>query len=234
MGRRAQRRLAVARVSSLVGILAVAVGPAAANVPTVATETAELNGPVPSIVPVLAAVPSALSCSGVAMLAPGSGDGRGSSVGAPVTEPSDYYAIELVPTGRVPGTRLSRGVAYSTAALSPFFGVALAPTGEYVHDLDIRVERLKASAVGAYVAWVTDTEISEVIRLGALDENFRVNGQATWNKFLVVITREPTAEPTDTWEGPIIMRGMSRSGRMHTLAGHGPFQAEPCAKYGFQ
>jgi hypothetical protein len=30
------------------------------------------------------------------------------------------------------------------------------------------------------------------------------------------------------------MRGMSRSGRMHTLAGHGPFEAEPCAKYGFR
>ncbi len=157
-----------------------------------------------------------------------------SPAGAPATEPSDYYAIELVPTGRVPGTRLTKGVAYSTAAASPFFGVALAPTGEYLHDLDIRVERLKQPPTGAYVAWVTDTEISEIVRLGALDENFRVSGQATWNKFLVVITREPTTEPTATWEGPIIMRGMSRSGRMHTMAGHGPFQAEPCAKYGFR
>jgi len=227
-----QRRRAVAGVSSLALMLAVAVGPAAANAPGVTPETAEFNGAAPSIVPLPTAVPSALSCSGLAAF-PGPAVWV-SPVGAPATEPSDYYAIELVPTGRVPGTRLSKGVAYSTAAPSPFFGVALAPTGEYLHDLDIRVEGLRQPPEGAYVAWVTDTEISEVIRLGPLDESFRVNGPVTWNKFLVVITREPTTEPTDTWEGPIIMRGMSRSGRMHTLAGHGPFQAEPCAKYGFQ
>ena len=150
------------------------------------------------------------------------------------TEPSDYYAIELVPTGRVPGTRLSTGFAYSTAALSPFFGVALAPTGEYLHNLEIQIEGLKVPRAGAYVAWITDTEISQIVRLGQLDENFRASGQTGWNKFLVVITREPSMEPKPTWEGPIIMRGMSRSGRMHTLAGHGPFQAEPCAKYGFR
>ena len=234
MDRRAQRRLALAGMSFLALVLAVAVAPAAANAPAVTPETAELNAATPSIVPVLTAVPSALSCSGLVALPPGPADGWGSPVGALATEPSDYYAIELVPTGRVPGTRLSKGVAYSTAALSPFFGVALASTGEYLHDLDIRIERLRQPPAGGYVAWVTDTEISEVVRLGALDESFRVSGQVTWNKFLVVITREPTTEPTDTWEGPIIMRGMSRSGRMHTLAGHGPFQAEPCAKYGFE
>lgn len=150
------------------------------------------------------------------------------------TAASDYYAIELVPTGRVPGTRLAGGVAYQTAATSPFFGVALAPTGEYVHRLDVQAEGLSALARGAYVVWVTDTEVDEIVRLGVLDENLRVTGEVTWNKFLVVLTREPGEEPTDTWQGPIIMRGMSRSGRMHTMAGHGPFQAEPCAKYGFR
>jgi hypothetical protein len=29
------------------------------------------------------------------------------------------------------------------------------------------------------------------------------------------------------------MRGMSRSGMMHTMAGHGPFQQENCARYGY-
>jgi len=185
-------------------------------------------------VPLLTALPSLLSCSGLSALSPGLSGGWVNAVGAPATAPSDYYAIELVPTGRVPGTRLSKGVAYQTAASSPFFGVALAPTGEYLHDLDIRVEGLKALGSGAYVAWATDTDISSIVRLGELDENLRVRGQVRWNKFLVVITREPAGEPSDTWQGPIIMRGMSRSGRMHTMAGHGPFQAEPCAKYGFR
>jgi len=231
---RAQQRQVVVGVSLLA--LTFAVASAAADGPLVAPETAALtlNGGASSIVPVPPTVPWALSCSGVAPLSAGPAAGWVSPVGAPATEPSDYYAIELVPTGRVPGTRRSRGVAYLTAVPSPFFGVALAATGEYLHDLDIHVEGLKPPATGAYVAWVTDTEISEKIRLGAFGDDFRVSGQVHWNKFLVVITRESTAEPTDTWEGPIIMRGMSRSGRMHTLAGHGPFQIEPCAKYGFQ
>lgn len=156
------------------------------------------------------------------------------SLPATAAEAPDYYAIELVPTGRVPGTRRANGVVYQTAATSPFFGVALAPTGEYVHDLDIQVEGLPELSRGAWVVWVTDTEVEQIVRLGALDDNLRAAGRVQQNKFLVVLTREPTAEPTETWQGPIIMRGMSRSGRMHTLAGHGPFQAEPCAKYGFR
>lgn len=187
-------------------------------------------------VPVLTALPSLLSCTGLAALPPGPADGWAVPVGAaaPATGPSDYYAIELVPTGRVPGTGLSKGVAYQTAMRSPFFGVALAASGEYLHDLDIQLDRLKPLSNGAYVAWVTDAEVKEIVRLGALDANLRVQGWVAWNKFLVVITRESSNEPADTWQGPIIMRGMSRSGRMHTMAGHGPFQAEPCAKYGFR
>ncbi|MGD8328511.1 MAG: hypothetical protein PVJ49_03690 [Acidobacteriota bacterium] len=180
---------------------------------------AAVVAPVSGALPLPGAVPVSLSCSGVS---------------APAEGAADYYAIELVPTGRVPGTRLSKGVAYQTAAASPFFGVALAPTGEYLQDLDIQIEGLRPPPNGAYVAWVTDTDVAQIVRLGVLDANLQVRGQVRWNKFLVVITREPSNQPTDTWQGPIIMRGMSRSGRMHTLAGHGPFQAEPCLKYGFR
>ncbi|HEX9770172.1 MAG TPA: hypothetical protein VGA50_13450 [Kiloniellales bacterium] len=185
------------------------------------------------VVPSLTTVAVSVACGG-GWLPPAPGEGWATAPGAEVTAPSDYYAIELVPTGRVPGTRLSKGVAYTTAATSPFFGVALAPSGEYVHDLDVRVEGLKPLEQGAYIVWVTDTDITQVVRLGALDDNLRLRGQARWNKFLVVLTREPTDGPAGAWQGPVIMRGMSRSGRMHTLAGHGPFEAEPCAKYGFR
>ena len=219
-------QFALATVLS-VGLTVVAAAPAA--VPNALAGPAESPGPDSAVVVKTWGLPPVLpvfSCAGgPVLLAP---------TKPFATEPSDYYAIELVPTGRVPGTRLSSGVAYSTAALSPFFGVALTPTGEYLHNLEIQIEGLKAPRAGAYVAWITDTEISQIVRLGQLDENFRASGQTGWNKFLVVITREPSMEPKSAWEGPIIMRGMSRSGRMHTLAGHGPFQAEPCAKYGFR
>jgi len=35
------------------------------------------------------------------------------------------------------------------------------------------------------------------------------------------------------WTGPVVMRGMSRSGLMHTMAGHGAFEQENCAAYGY-
>ena len=77
-------------------------------------------------------------------------------------------------------------------------------------------------------------------RLGALEvgEAERVSGfsgEVGWNKFLVVITLEPEDDPeAATWSGPIVLRGMSRSGAMHTMAGHGPFQEENCAAYGYE
>lgn len=235
MNRQRQHQLLLVTVLSLGLTLMAGVTPVVPNALAVETEKLEFDFTVPIRVPVLTAVPSVVLCAGVGgVLPPGRAGSWATPIGASGTEPSDYYAIELIPTGRIPGTGLSKGVAYSTATPSPFFGVALAPTGEYLHDLDIQVEGLRPPRTGAYVAWITDTEIRRIVRLGHLDDDFHVRGQTGWNKFLVVITRESSVEPTDTWEGPIIMRGMSRSGRMHTLAGHGPFQAEPCAKYGFR
>jgi hypothetical protein len=50
----------------------------------------------------------------------------------------------------------------------------------------------------------------------------------------VIITLEPSADDLgERWQGPVVLRGMSRSGMMHTMAGHGPFETEPCAVYGF-
>jgi hypothetical protein len=100
-------------------------------------------------------------------------------------------------------------------------------------DITMALRRIKKPKKGFLTAWATKDDLSETTRLGVLDDDFRVSGKAAWNKFLLVVSLEPTDEPTGKWSGPIVMRGMSRSGMMHTLAGHGPYQAEPCAKYGF-
>lgn len=151
------------------------------------------------------------------------------------TEPPTYYAVELVPTRRVPGTRRSTGTARVTFERSPF-GVSVAPDGSYSYDLDVRVEGLRPRDDGDYVVWVTRSDLSEIRRVGVLDDAGHIEGSVAWNKFLVVVTLEAAGAPADaaTWEGPIVLRGMSRSGRMHTMAGHGPFQAEPCVKYGYE
>ncbi len=144
-----------------------------------------------------------------------------------------YYAIEMVKTGRVPGTGRSRGIGQASFARSPF-GVSITRDGTYIYDLTFGFEGLKAPKRGFYTVWLTTPEIDRVKRLGVLDADGLVSGRVEWNKYLVVLTVEPTDDPSATiWSGPIVSRGMSRSGMMHTLAGHGPYENEPCAKYGF-
>ena len=148
-------------------------------------------------------------------------------------DPPVYYAIELVTTKNIPGTGYARGTADVTFRPAPF-GISVASDGSYAYDLHVRFERLKAPARGRYVAWATTTEIDEIVRLGALDDTGATSGSVSWNKFLVVVTLEDADEPdATTWSGPVAFRGMSRSGRMHTMIGHGPLQEEKCAAYGY-
>ena len=157
----------------------------------------------------------------------------GSSVCFAEPEPPAYYAVELVTTKSVPGTGLASGTGHVTFAASPF-GVALTPDGSYLYDVGIELTDLKTPTSGILVAWATTTQVDQIRRLGALDEAFRSRGQVSWNKFLLVVTLEESDDPeADMWSGPIVMRGMSRSGMMHTMAGHGPFQQENCARYGY-
>ena len=147
------------------------------------------------------------------------------------TEPPAYYAIDLIPTKRLPGTREATGTAAVRFARSPF-GIAVAPTGHYRVQLDVRIQNLRAPREGQHAVWVARPDLTEVMYLGSLPPNGLISGTATWNKFLVVVTRE-TGTLAERWNGTVVLRGMSRSGRMHTMAGHGPYQAEPCARYGY-
>jgi len=144
-----------------------------------------------------------------------------------------YYQIHLVSTRKLPGTRQAAGLGNVMFKRSPF-GVAVSPDGQYVYDLAITVDRLSPPRRGVYVAWVTTPEIDRIRRIGPLDAEMKAAGSVDWNKFLVVITLEPSAEHLgEKWTGPVVLRGMSKSGFMHTMAGHGPYQQEPCASYGY-
>lgn len=148
-------------------------------------------------------------------------------------DPPVYYAIELVTTRNIPGTGYVDGTADVTFRPAPF-GVSVSPDGSYAYDVRVRFDGLKPPARGTYVAWITDTEVDEIRRLGALGPEMSVSGPVAWNKFLVVITLEPSDDPdAATWSGPVAFRGMSRSGRMHTMIGHGLLQEEKCAAYGY-
>ena len=146
----------------------------------------------------------------------------------------DYYAFELFTTRNIPGTGLAKAMAEVSVSGSSPFSVALSADGSYVYDVHVSIDRMKAPRRGRLVAWVTTTEIDRVERLGTLDDDFRADGVVSWNKFLVVVTLEPDDDPTaGMWTGPIVFRGMSRSGMMHTMVGHGALQQENCAAYGY-
>jgi len=146
---------------------------------------------------------------------------------------TDYYEIELVTTRKVTGARLAKGVGEVTYAASPF-GVSVSERGSYLVNIDVKMSNIRLADDKQLVAWVTTPSLDEIVSLGVLDEDFTVTGQTDFNKFLLVITLEPADQaPGAMWTGPVVSRGMSRSGLMHTMAGHGPFETEPCAVYGY-
>ena len=149
------------------------------------------------------------------------------------TDGPPYYAFELFTTKNIPGTGLARGTVDVAGSGASPFSVSLGADGSYVYDLTVALDRMRVPRQGRLVAWVTTPDIDQIERIGALDENLRAKGTVSWNKFIVVITLEADETETEMWSGPIAFRGMSRSGMMHTMVGHGALQEENCAAYGY-
>lgn len=146
----------------------------------------------------------------------------------------EYYRFPLVSTRRVPGARRAAGTGEVTFETSPY-GIALSADGSYAYDFTIRFERLNLPKQGSFVVWTATPALDHVALAGELADPATFSGQVAWNKFLVVVTWEPAFDPAATvWSGPVVIRGMSRSGMMHTMAGHGAFQQENCAAYGYE
>ena len=143
----------------------------------------------------------------------------------------EYYRVDLVPTRVLPGLARADGVARARFADSPF-AIALTGEGAYATTLDVEIRNLPETQ-DAYVVWISTPELDRVTRLGTLSASGRVSGTTDLLKYLVVVSKEPAGSSAERWSGPIVMRGMSRSGFMHTMAGHGPFETEPCASYGY-
>ena len=155
--------------------------------------------------------------------------------GLPCVVPSpEYYKFPLVSTKRVAGTGLATGFGEVVFRDTPF-GIALGPDGSYRYAYTLRFERLPPPRTGSFVVWVTTPTLDRVELAGELTDPLGFTGSVDWNKFLVVVTHEPAFDPGQTsWTGPVVIRGMSRSGMMHTMAGHGPFEQEKCAAYGYE
>jgi hypothetical protein len=121
-----------------------------------------------------------------------------------------------------------------TFQASPF-GIAVGSGGHYRYTLNGRVQKIKPPREGVYVVWLSTPDLDQVRLVGPLDEAMTFEGAVDWQKFLVIVTLEKSFDPAQTrWQGPVALRGLSRSGMMHTMAGHGPFQSEPCAFFGYK
>lgn len=134
--------------------------------------------------------------------------------------------VRLQPTQNAPG---GRGRMVLTPAASAY-GIAVDAEGRHRFHVRLEIEQLRRRQGATYVAWAATPELDGVARLGVLGPENRVEGEIAWNKFLVFVSEE-RAPDGERWAGPILLTGLSPSGRMHTMAGHGPFEAVACQDF---
>ena len=136
---------------------------------------------------------------------------------------------EVVPLSGTQSAPGSRGSMTLTQPGSPF-EITVDDGGFQTFDIEIQVDRLRRRGGAVYVAWAAKPELDEWTQLGTLGEENRLTARVAWNQFLVFVSEEASAD-VERWQGPIVLTGLSPSGRLHTMAGHGPFEAMNCQLY---
>jgi len=155
---------------------------------------------------------------------------RGSTSARPA---SDLNCIDLFSTTRGGD---AAGVVELRRPWSPF-GVTVTPEGRHRHELVAWIDRLpEPSALGpytAYVAWATPLALDPVMKLGEVSNGENHLGEVAFNKYLVWITAEASADVTER-EGPLVIRGRSPSARMeaHDLLALAPSAEEGASPMG--
>ena len=140
-----------------------------------------------------------------------------------VALPLGPYDIILLNT---PKTPTAKGTARLVWAQSPF-GVTVTADGRASYDVQLEISGLPAaSSLGpytAYVAWAATTNLDKWYRLGAVKNGTSTVGKVELNKFMFVITAEPTATPNER-KGPTVLHGISPSGWLQSMTTHPLFR----------
>lgn len=140
-----------------------------------------------------------------------------------IAGPTGPFDVPLFSTPTAPA---AHGLARLVYASSPF-GVAVTADGRARMDIRVTAAGLPAPATlgafKAYVAWEVSPDLSRWVRLGTVGNGTSVVGTADENKFLFVITAEPSANPR-THAGPIVLHGTSPSGWLQTFLAHPLFR----------
>ena len=126
---------------------------------------------------------------------------------------ADLHCISLFSTARGGD---AQGFVELGRVPSPF-GVTVTPSGHHVRALTAHIEGLPApESLGpytVYMAWATPLELAPVVPLGPVDNGEHRLGRVAFNKFLVMISAEASADVVER-EGPLVLRGRSPSGLM--------------------
>ena len=191
-----------------------------------------LLGGLPGSPPAAAAQQADLStlCSGGARGARGAG-GAASPAGQ---TPTDLFCFDLHATAAGRG---AVGVVELGRVPGPF-GVTVTADGHHVHNLTAWIRGLpqpgELGPYASYVAWATPPTLDPVIRLGPVGNGRNPLGQVSFNKFLILITAEASADATER-EGRLVLRGRSPSSLMeaHDLLAQAPsaLRAPPAATH---
>jgi hypothetical protein len=131
--------------------------------------------------------------------------------------------VPMRPTQNAPGGRAEMMLSQPPAP----FGISVDAEGRQLYRIDVRVSQLRRFDERHYIVWAATPELDQHVKLGPLDADGRVESSVFWNKFLVFVTEEAD-DAVERWEGPVLLRGISPSARMHTMAGHGPFEDVNC------
>ena len=180
-----------------------------------------LLGGLPGSPPAAAAQQADLStlCSVGARGARGAG-GAASPAGQ---TPTDLFCFDLHATAAGRG---AEGVVELGRVPGPF-GVTVTADGHHVHNLTAWIRGLpqpeELGPYASYVAWATPPTLDPVVRLGPVGNGRNTLGEISFNKFLILITAEASADATER-EGRLVLRGRSPSSLMeaHDLLAQAP------------
>lgn len=131
------------------------------------------------------------------------------------------HRVDLGSTSNAPGASGWMDLRFGDAP----HGVAVTDDGSYRYEVSVHVTSVPPNRGGerTLVAWAATPNLDRHVNLGPVGDDGVVEGEVSWNKFLVFVSAETSAE-VETWQGPILLTGMSPSGNMHTMAGHGIYQ----------
>lgn len=137
--------------------------------------------------------------------------------------PTDLFCFDLRATA---AAREAWGVVELGRVPGPF-GVTVTAEGHHVHNLTAWLRGLPDPAelgpYESYVAWATTATLDPVIRVGPVANGPNALGHISFNKFLILITAEASADVTER-EGRLVLRGRSPSSLMeaHDLLAQAP------------